>query len=182
MGFSTKRGRPKKTEVKLEIIINRKPEDKGTEELQAKRMLGLTAEPIDICREKGLIDAGQYTAALHFRWLYTIRFGAPGISAFDIENHSNYGRNTRAYDEAWQASREMEYAMAVEKLRSRGALKMVMNIALFNHCPSFIKKHKTMTKSQLRQNIVELDKFRTGLDILTELWGIMAPRDLKYRN
>lgn len=164
MGFSTKRGRPKKTENNVE------EKDLGTIELRIKRLKNLTKEPIDLIKEKGLTSEPQYIAAMHFRWLYTIRFGAPGVSAMNLED--NKGRNNNDNDEEWQAEREKEYSMAVEKLRQGGALKTVMNIVVFNSQPRFIGPHKNLMKAQLIQNALELAKFREGLEILVKLWRL----------
>ncbi len=166
MGFTSRRGRPKNavnTEIKL-----RQQKDLGTLELQARRAKGLTSEPIDICKQKSIISDEQYSAALHFRWLYTLRFGAPGVSAVDL--NSCFGREIRNNDEIWQAEREKEYAMAVEKLRSAGALKMVMNVAVFNYAPKFLKRLAVYSKAQIKQNTQELAKFRDGLDALIRLF------------
>src|ERR1700752_1949678 len=119
MGFTSRRGRPRRKEaMKL-----REERDLGTLELQAKRLRGLTKEAIDICKEKSIIDEDQYAASLHFRWLYTLRFGVPTISAVNPE--FGYGRDLRSNDEKWQAEREKEYGLAVTNLRSCGALKIV---------------------------------------------------------
>ena len=105
MGFTSRRGRPKSKE-KMEIK-GREEKDFGTAELQARRAKGLTAEPIDKCKEKNIISDEQYGAALHFRWLYTLRFGAPGVSAIDLDGFK--GRDIRNNDEIWQSEREKEY-------------------------------------------------------------------------
>lgn len=165
MGFSSKRGRPK-TKTATKAVDER---DLGTLELQAKRLSGVTKEAIDVIREKDLISSLQYSAAMHLRWLYTIRFGAPGISAINLE--VNHGREISRNDEIWQAEREREYAMAVEKLRAGGSLKIVMNIVVFNTPPKFIN-----IGNQRSSDIVacgqELVKFRDGLTTLMELWNM----------
>jgi len=164
MGFTSKRGRPKGQGA----AKGREEKDLGTAELQAKRAKGLTREPIDICKDKEIISPEQYSSALHFRWLYTLRFGAPGVSAINLDAY--YGREIGTNDEAWQAEREKEYAMAVEKLRQAGALKIVMNITVFNHMPRFLKQVALFSESQARQNTLELTKFRDGLDVLAKLF------------
>jgi len=171
MKFTSKRGRRK-----LEVIDGKKPDrDMGTAELQNKRLLGLTSEPLDIARDRKVINAEQYSAAIHFRWLYTLRFGAPGISAVDMDNYHG-GREINMNDESWQVEREREYAMAVEKLRSQGALKIVMNIAIFNHRPGFLAK--SSRKGHIYDN-KEREKFCLGLEILASLWGPRPAKSLK---
>lgn len=164
MGFTSRRGRPKTAE----IIKIREEKDLGTKELQERRAKGLTLESIDKCKQKELITDEQYSAALHFRWLYTIRFGAPGVSAIDLTKPCGY--ELRSNDEMWQSEREREYSMAVEKLRAEGALKIVMNISVFNSIPKFLKRQRVFSEAELKQNIQELSKFRDGLSVLVKLW------------
>jgi hypothetical protein len=114
MSFTSRRGRPRK-----EIIKIRQEKDFGTAELQEKRSRGLTREPLDVCKERGIVNDDQYAAAMHFRWLYTLRFGAPTVSAIGLE--SRYGRELASNDENWQAEREREYALAIKALRGGGS-------------------------------------------------------------
>jgi hypothetical protein len=165
MGFTTRRGRPKTKEVKLEVISER---DLGTPELCMHRAFNQTKEVLDICIEKRIITEDEHRAAVHFRWLYTIRFGAPNISALDI--NKGEGRDIREESEIWRAKREREYSMAVEKLRSEGSLKMIMNIAIFNHSPRFLTGVNSHRTAQIIQNKRELAKFREGLKTLVSLW------------
>ena len=165
MGFTSKRGRPKT----VTLVKGREEKDLGTLELQMRRARDMTTEPIDICKKKSIIKADQYSAAMHFRWLYTIRLGAPGVSAVNLDAFG--GRNIAQNNEEWQAGREKEYAMAVEKLRQAGALRIVMNICVFNHMPRFLKMVATFSGAEMRQNIAELAKFRDGLDILARLFN-----------
>ena len=159
MGFSNKRGRPKKAKP---VAGGKEEIDLGTAELQKKRRRNLTLEPIDICRSKGLIDEAEHSAALHFRWLYTLRFGAAGISALDLTSLN--GREIRDFDEGRQAEREREYAAAVEKLRGVGALKVVMNTVIFNHKPKFLTRSTDL--AQIKLNASETAKLREGLSVL----------------
>lgn len=163
MGFNTKRGRPKTKE-----IAKQEEKDLGTKELQEKRSRGMTREVIDIVLEKNLISGEQYSAAMHLRWLYTVRFGAPTVSAINLEIdcRRESGRN----DEVWQMEREKEYAMAIEKLRAGGSLKIVMNIVVFNQAPKFMNTRRRKG-ADLAACGQELLKFRDGLTTLVELWN-----------
>lgn len=60
--------------------------------------------------------------------------------------------------------------MAVEKLRQVGALRIVLNLAVFNHATKFLRRHVNFTMAEMRQNSIELAKFRDGLDVLVKLW------------
>ena len=66
MAFSTRRGRPPKTRPLV---------DKGTSELQQKRKHHHTTEPLDLCLYYHIINDEEHKALLHFRWLYSLRFG-----------------------------------------------------------------------------------------------------------
>ena len=72
MAFSTRRGRPPRPRLD--------DNDNGTPELQFKRALGVTREPIDLCLERNLITPDHHWCSLHLRWLYTLRYGAPAIT------------------------------------------------------------------------------------------------------
>ena len=71
---ASRRGRPP---------IHREKEDKGTHELQLKRAAGITQEPVDRWLKQGRLSADMHHCALHFRWLYTLRFGSPSIKALN---------------------------------------------------------------------------------------------------
>ena len=170
MRFSSRKGRPKVKEDNGESrdYKVRDCKDLGTPELCLRRAFNLTTEALDICRDRKILSEAQHNAALHFRWLYTIRFGAPNISAFDI--NKGLGRDIRFESDDWRMRREREYSMAVEKLRARGALKIVMNIAIFNHQPRFLTGVSCHETAQAIQNSKDLAKFREGLRVLVSLW------------
>lgn len=163
MSFTSKRGRPSKENPKLKLIEGGKKEPQPTPK---KPFVKTTREPIDICAEKGLIKPMEHKAAIHFRWLYTIKFGAPTVSAIDYEKIA--GAFYKINDPAWQEARERDYAMAVEKLRKIGALKIVLNIAIFGSFPSFLDIYRRNRNNF--GNFQELQKLREGLDLLAKLW------------
>jgi hypothetical protein len=164
MSFTSKRGRPLAAN-KLKVI-----EGGRQESLDAnQRKLRINREPIDIYYDKGLIDDSAHWAGLHFRWLYTLKFGAPGISAIDIDREN--GRAPALHDPLWQEEREKEYAMAVEKLRNLGALKIVLNIAVFGHFPKYMQIGRPTRKDYTRNNLNEVLKLREGLEVLASHWG-----------
>lgn len=165
MSFTSRRGRPKTKEITVESQKNR---DLGTPELCLRRAFNMTKEVLDICADKGIITQEQHSAAVHFRWLYTIRFGAPNISALDINKGA--GQEIIQESEVWRVMREREYSMAIEKLRAEGSLKIVMNIAVFNHSPRFLTGVNCYKTSQAIQNAKDLAKFREGLKTLVSLW------------
>lgn len=165
MKFTSKRGRPA-ANSKFTIIEGGKQEK--LPEPTPKPRARINREPIDIYHEKGMIDDDQHRAAIHFRWLYTLRFGAPGISATGYDRYS--GHSPRNNDPKWQEEREREYAMAVEKLRKCGALKIVLNIAVFGHYPKYMPIGRISRKDYMRYNLNEVLKLREGLDILAGHW------------
>jgi hypothetical protein len=60
--------------------------------------------------------------------------------------------------------------MAIEKLRHIGALKMVLNVAVFNLFPKFLGDANKLRKGQINVNFLELGKLRSGLDTLAKHW------------
>ena len=76
LSFSKKRGRPR---------VEKEKNDYGTLELRNKRLLELTTEPLDLCFKKQLITIEEHEAGIRLRWLYTLKFGSPDISAYSFE-------------------------------------------------------------------------------------------------
>lgn len=148
MGFTAKRGRPKTRHV------GRIP-DLGTQQLQAKRRQNITIEPLDLLVQKSLISEEQHWAGIHLRWLYTLKMGAPNISASNLDEL--YGRELRMEDEGWREDREAEYNLAVETLQISKTFKEVMDMAVFG-----VKSFPLKT--------IELQRIREGLSHLCQLW------------
>ena len=166
MKFTTRRGRPPANNTGFTIIEGGKKPAPIDPPVKPKSRIN--REPIDICHEKGIINDDQHWAAIHFRWLYTLRFGAPGISAIDFDRLAAGPKQIN--DPDWQEEREREYAMAIEKLRKCGALKTVLNLAVFNHFPRYMPMGRINHKTYDRHNQNEVLKLREGLDILAEHW------------
>lgn len=77
----------------------------------------------------------MHRAAMHFRWLYTIKFGAPNITAVSLEHF--YGREIkREENQEWLQEREAEYNQAMQELIQIKAYKKILNVAVFNHPPA----------------------------------------------
>lgn len=161
MGFSRRRGRP---------ALQKEKTDLGTAELRFKKAFDITTEAIDLCLKKDLITQEQHQSAIRLRWLYTLKFGSPDISAYSLDG---VGASCfRADDEAWLSARHYEYATALKELDLIRAKKIVMNISIFNMFPSFLQRRKLdINSSVLKQNQTQLLKFQEGLDILCDLFG-----------
>lgn len=127
MSFTTRRGRPRKP-----------PEatDFGTPELRFKHAHGLTMEPIDLCHERGIITQTQHWCGLHLRWLYTLRYGAPGLTTrYDPEWDA---APRQADDPTWRRQREAEYLEATALLRTGRHYEPVMRLSVYNELPAFL--------------------------------------------
>src|SRR5262249_36923180 len=111
-----KRGRPK-----LRLVET----DKGTEELIAKKALLLTAEPLDICLEKGIITDKEHWAGVHLRWLYSLKFGIHNLTT-RIPYISEF--SARADIPAWKEQREREYALAIALLTKIKCRNEIVNL------------------------------------------------------
>ena len=97
-----KRGRPK---------IEKPTIDLGTPELIMKRLMGETAEALDLCYERGIISKEQHWCGIHFRWLYTLRYGAPGVRAVDTTHFGGF--EPKDDNSEWRAAREQEYLVSI---------------------------------------------------------------------
>lgn len=120
MAFRTKRGRPRL--VKKEV-------DKGTPELQQKRRLGLTSEPLDLLLEKKRLSERQHAAGRRLRWLYTLVFGSPLLSAGKLDLYEE--RALKLDNAAWRQKKEEEYQQAVAILKQSGCLEAVQAVCIF---------------------------------------------------
>lgn len=122
--FSTRRGRPRATA--------RITPDKGTPELVRKREQSLTSETIDLCYQRGLISEQEHHAALHFRWLYTLRFGVPTVQALDIDKSHRGGAMPESEPACWRTARNQEYRQLAQLLEARHLLVAVLRVAVFD--------------------------------------------------
>lgn len=158
MGFSKKRGRP---------VIYKEKTDKGTIELRKKRLLNLTDEPLDLCLKKGLISNEQHSAGIRLRWLYTLRYGAAGISAYCAEGK---GRTTKYDNDKWMQQRQAEYNIYIAGLNKAGYRTVVMNICIFNQHPLFLLPVNNMLdKKDIERRNIMLLALRNGLDLITKI-------------
>ena len=126
MPFPTRRGRPRKDPTLAQ-------KDLGTPELQRKRQLSETTEAIDLLLQRGQISMPQHWCALHFRWLYTLRYGAPTVQSLDPLRVQGF-HAPRTITE-WQEDREKEWKDALEMLRRYRCLQVVLDSAVYNEPP-----------------------------------------------
>ena len=164
MAFTTRRGRPARAKADAR--------DAGTPELQFKRALGLTSEPIDQCLERGIITPDHHWCGLHLRWLYTLRYGAPVTT-------TRYADSTLAAAPSqetpeWRIEREREYQEAVRILQQAGRYECVMRLCVFNESPVFLAvsltsraKHEPALAQQLNQR---RELLLEGLELLASRW------------
>lgn len=149
------RGRPK---------TPREEKDFGTPELQAKRHEAETMEALDLCLEKALITPEQHWCGIHLRWLYTLRYGAPGLRALD-PTHVD-GMELECDDPEWRVRREAEYHEALGKITAQGCAATLMNLCVHNERPGFLRN----ARRNIIRNSIELEKFRDGLELLVKHW------------
>ncbi len=162
--FSTKRGRPRKI-----LDCSQNNHDNGTPELQRKIIELQTKEPIDLLLEKRLISNDEHRAAMHFRWLYTLRYGIPSVRAIDTTRI--YGIDRKLNDEEWLTKREEEYKEATEILKKANSLSKVINIVIHNAFPDYLKPQMNMkiNKTALK-NEKSLLLLKEGLSSLADNW------------
>ena len=155
LNFPRKRGRPKSAHRGIDI---------GTPELVMKRQSGETAETLDLCLERGLIDAQQHWCGIHLRWLYTLRYGAPGIRAID-PTHAK-GIEIKMDDPQWRAEREKEYHEAINKITLSGHIILLVNVCVYNERPKFLNT----IRGDALESAETIARLRAGLDVLAKLW------------
>ena len=128
MAFTTRRGRPPRAAADAV--------DPGTPELRFKHAHGLTAEPIDLCFERGIITPAQHRGGMHLRWLYTIRYGAPSLTTHYEKRLDPTPRQPD--DPGWRQQREAEYSAATALLRTGLHYEPVMRLCVHNELPRFM--------------------------------------------
>lgn len=162
--MTRRRGRPR---------AERRPRaDRGTPELQRKRRAGLTAEALDLCLERGIISPEQHWCGVHLRWLYTLRFGAPGVRAVDPRFFG--GTEIRCEDAEWRGAREAEYLIAVQAMGVRLA-PVVLAIAVHGERPAALSDARArrfgVANLALAEKIdAEIAQIREGFEHLERLW------------
>lgn len=163
MAFSTRRGRPRKSTSGADL---------GTPELIYKRAHALTAEAIDLCLEREIVTPEQHWCAIHLRWLYTLRYGAPGVRAVD-PTHLR-GLEIKQDDPLWREEREREYQDAIALLQARRCLDIALSICIYNERPSFLsalgKIPSRSPGSPVHKMTQDMQKFTQALDLLSKHW------------
>lgn len=154
--FPRRRGRPKTA---------RPQRDTGTPELVMKRLRQETAEALDLCLERGIITLEQHWCGVHLRWLYTLRYGAPGMRALDPTHLG--GRETKTDDQEWRIAREKEYHEAVKELASCGLGAAVMDLCIHNVRAGFLNARSART---IKKHEREMKKIQEGLELLVKHW------------
>lgn len=98
----------------------------------------ITAEPIDLCLQSGLINLKQHRLALRIRWLFTINFGLPTVQAYNLGKVR--GRELSKYNEDTLYEMRQEYKRVLEVLykTNKKASKLFLNILIHHYKPSYL--------------------------------------------
>lgn len=162
MAFTTRRGRPRTAAAAPDL---------GTAELRRHHQQGITAEPLDLCLARQLISDEQHRAGLHWRWLYTLRYGAPSITGRYGQQQSASARDAC---ETWQHLREQEYHTARRLLVEQHSYDPIMRLCIHNERPAFLSvalQQQAWHRPALAQAL-ESARLKTlhGLDVLAVHW------------
>ncbi len=168
MGFTTRRGRPPKSPERVDL---------GTPELRFKQACGVTAEPIDLCRDRQLITPQQHWSGLHLRWLYTIRYGAPHLTTHYGDAAEKAGNAPD--DPTWRQSREAEYHAATALLQQQLHYEPVMRLCIYNEQPRFLlprlQQNAWKNIRLAEQLAAEHRQLCDGLELLCQHWKQALP-------
>lgn len=136
--------------------------DLGTQELVFKRGLNITKEPLDLCFEKGLITLSQHQYGIRLRWLYSLRFGAIGIS-------SNFPKDllsqSQSRDADWLSSKQHEYKTITEKLKSQNVQKIISDICIHNIWPTFLTRPSSIKSRR------EFENFQQAIEKMEKIFN-----------
>ena len=158
--FATKRGRPP---LKSSAIATER--DCGTQELILKRALNVTKEPIDLLLEYDLISEFEHRAALHFRWLYSLRYGFQRITSASFDEGSTSLRREDE-NEAWRRAREDEFCSIATRLKRAKRYTLLCDILIHHHWPLALryehyKRHgqqQSLRSTRLGENSITMLK------------------------
>lgn len=147
MRFRTRRGRP---------AVARAPRDAGTPELQHKRSMQMTAEPLDLYLSCGIISEAQHRAGIRLRWLHSLFFGtaSPSASPLLFLDERTPGTN----DEDWLKKRYEEYQQAMMLLQQNHGSKSIIRLCIYHELAS-------------PQSHQQQEDIRSGLTLLSDLWN-----------
>src|SRR5262245_54303680 len=137
MAFSVRRGRPR-VSAAMQESKHEPSRDWGTQELQFKRAIELTAESLDLCLARDIITAQQHWCGIHFRWLYTLKFGAPVARVIDPTHLG--GREHGSDTPQWRIEREAEFHLAASELTRHGLYGTLTRICVFDERPRFLQR------------------------------------------
>jgi hypothetical protein len=129
------------------------------------RKITSTAEPIDICLQRGFITVKQHRLALRLRWLYTLNFGLPTVQAYNFSKIP--GREISKYDDETFYEKRQEYIRVTEQLykTDRSAAKLFLNIVIHHFKPKFLD-------SNLQNRVIkEVEMFILGAKTLEEAYN-----------
>lgn len=153
------RGRPRQ---------GRNQKDFGTPELQFKRQFYSTEEVLDSYLRRRIISPHQHWCGIHFRWLYTLRYGIPNVKAIDTTHLG--GRECMADNAEWKLQREAEFATAVQLLNTEKCYDPVLSICVFNEDLIPARYWDRSNSLQILKIEKNTQQFINGMDILESLW------------
>ncbi len=125
-------------------------------------------ETLDLCLEREIITHQQHWCGIHLRWLYTLRYGAPGIRALDPTHLG--GIEISIDDPEWRNAREKEYHEAMSKLSDSGHALLLVNICIHNERPKFLHAQKLDVPMLHIDRVHTISHLCDGLDILVDHW------------
>ncbi len=131
----------------------------------------MTAEPIDLCLEKGIISPDQHRSGLQLRWLYTLRYGAPSLTTRYCREDASSGAVTC---DQWRSAREQEYLLATRLLASQRFEQVVVRLTIYNELPAFLRPdllqrgwHQPALAERLEGLRIQVED---GLELLVQHW------------
>ncbi|PZP83955.1 MAG: hypothetical protein DI582_09980 [Azospirillum brasilense] len=118
-----------------------------------------------------LIDAQQHRAALHLRWLHTVRYGAPVLST---RYQDRISTSAEPFPDSWRAAREEEYRGALVILRQWHAHDLVLRVAVYHETAAFMHatlRQRAWHEPALAQALeAQHQRLCAGLQALCEHW------------
>ena len=158
--FMRGRGRPKEHRPAL---------DNGTPELANKRASGLTYEALDDLLRREIITEPQHWCGMHLRWLFTLQFGAPTVSAVDPERL--HGRSTREDNPRWRKARERELREVLAMLAEAGLDRIMLRICVYHEAPHCLRPPRgALSAAQRYARELEYQQVLCGFMRLADHW------------
>ena len=156
-----RKGRPKS---------NKQGHDLGTPELQQKRSMRFTDDPLELCLERRIITENQYNLSFKIRMLFYSIFGHLRLKSYDIENLQGPSVFFIENEDEIR-TKKSEYDHIMKNLAISGFDSIVRKICINGELPNFliINLINLSNSSLIKKTLIELEFFKDAIQCLEKI-------------